>query len=313
MKTKAAAEGVTGEIAEDVTTEDQQQAADDSQVADDGGEGESSAASNDDTADDGETQAAATGETSDESELVVTIGEESPTSEEDEGRAPEWVRELRKTNRELARKNRELEDRLKTAAPAASATVVGEKPTLESCEFDSDKFEAELLAWNERKRRAESEAEQRRKAEQDAEAAWQARQQEYRTARADLSAKVRDFEDAEEAVKATFDVTQQGVILHGAEKPEVLVYALGKNPKVAKDLAAIKDPVKFAFAVAKLETKLKVTPKKAAPLPEKTVRAGGTTSGAVDSELNRLRAEAEKTGDYSKVAAWKRQQAKKAA
>lgn len=305
---------MTGEIAENATTDEQQQAATDSQVADDEDEGESSdAASHDETAD-GQTQAAATdGEASDESELVVTIGEESPTSEEDEGRAPEWVRELRKTNRELARKNRELEERLKTGAPAAAATIVGEKPTLEGCDFDSDKFEAELLAWTERKRKAEQEAEQRRKAEQDAEAEWQARQQAYRTAKADLSAKVRDFEDAEESVKATFDVTQQGVILHGAEKPEVLVYALGKNPKVAKDLAAIKDPVKFAFAVAKLETKLKVTPKKAAPLPEKDRRGSGPTTGAVGSELERLRAEAERTGDYSKVAAWKRQQAKKAA
>ena len=67
------------------------------------------------------------------------------------------------------------------------------------------------------------------------------------------------------------------------------------------------DPVKFAFAVAKLETQLKVTNRKAAPPPESTVRGTGRVSGAVDSTLERLRADAEKTGDYSKVMQYKRQ------
>ena len=44
-------------------------------------------------------------------EVVVSIGEEAPPAEE-EVRAPEWVRELRKTNREKERRIRELEARL---------------------------------------------------------------------------------------------------------------------------------------------------------------------------------------------------------
>ena len=47
---------------------------------------------------------------SDEDEVVVSIGEESPPQEET--RAPEWVRELRKSNREKERKIRELEAKL---------------------------------------------------------------------------------------------------------------------------------------------------------------------------------------------------------
>ena len=86
-----------------------------------------------------------------------------------------------------------------------------------------------------------------------------------------------------------------------------MIYALGKNPTKAKELSAINDPVKFAFAVAKLETQLKVTNRKAAPPPESTVRGTGRVSGAVDSTLERLRADAEKTGDYSKVMQYKRQ------
>ena len=104
----------------------------------------------------------------------------------------------------------------------------------------------------------------------------------------------------------TFNVTQQGVILQGAKRPELLIYALGKNPAKAKELAAIKDPVKFAFAAAELETKLKVADRKVTTEPERVVTGSARISGTVDSTLERLRAEAEKTGDMSKVLAYKR-------
>ena len=88
--------------------------------------------------------------------------------------------------------------------------------------------------------------------------------------------------------------------------PVLVVYALGKNPKKAAELSEIKDPVKFAFAVAKLETQLKVSSRKAATKPEKTVNGSARVSGSVDSTLERLRAEASRTGDFSKLTAYKR-------
>jgi hypothetical protein len=97
------------------------------------------------------------------------------------------------------------------------------------------------------------------------------------------------------------------MILQGAENPALLVYALGKNPKRAKELASIKDPVKFAFAVARLETQLKVTKRKASSKPDPKITGTGRVSGAVDSTLERLRADAERTGDYSKVFQYKKQ------
>jgi hypothetical protein len=65
--------------------------------------------------------------------------------------------------------------------------------------------------------------------------------------------------------------------------------------------------VKFAFAVARLEKELKVTNRRAAPAPERIVQGTGRASGTVDSTLERLRAEAEKTGNYTKVLQYKRQ------
>jgi hypothetical protein len=87
----------------------------------------------------------------------------------------------------------------------------------------------------------------------------------------------------------------------------MVVYALGKNPKKAKELASITDPVKFAFAVAKLEAQLKVAPRKTPPPPEGAIRSTAPISGTVDSNLDRLRSEAERTGDYSKVYRYKQQ------
>ena len=143
-----------------------------------------------------------------------------------------------------------------------------------------------------------------------AQTAWQAKLDTYGTQKSAL--KVRDFEDAEATAQEVLSVTQQGVILSGADNPAVVVYALGKNPKKAKELAAISDPVKFAFAVAKLETQLKVTPRKSAPLPESTVRGSARSSGAADSTLERLRVEADRTGDRTKVARHMREQRAKA-
>ena len=84
------------------------------------------------------------------------------------------------------------------------------------------------------------------------------------------------------------------------------VYALGKNPKKLAELASIKDPVRFAVAVAKLETQLKVSTRKPPPPPPKITSGSAPVSGSVDSTLERLRAEAERTGDYTKVIQYKR-------
>ena len=51
--------------------------------------------------------------------------------------------------------------------------------------------------------------------------------------------------------------------------------------------------------------------KKPATPPETRVTGNGRVSGAVDATLERLRAEAERTGDYTKVAAYKRQKNKR--
>ena len=237
-------------------------------------------------------------------EVVVSIGEEAPTPEE-HTQAPEWVRELRKTNRELQRQNRELQGKLQAAPPETKPVVIGNKPKLEDHDYDADKYEEALTSWFDRKRQAD-ESNARQEAEVvNQQKAWQSKLDGYGKAKAEL--RVKDFEDAEEAFQQVSSITQQGVVLQGADNPALVIYALGKNPKKAKELCDIKDPVKFAFAVAKLEKDLKVTNRKQVPAPERVVTGTGRSSGAVDSTLERLREEAARTGNMSKVVAYKRQ------
>ena len=245
------------------------------------------------------------GDEGDSDEVIVSIGEEAPPPEE-QTHAPEWVRELRKTNRELQRQNRELQGKLQSTAQTETKPVVlGKKPSLEEHDYDADKFEAALADWFERKRQAD-EAQAKQEAEvMNQQKAWQAKLDGYGKAKAEL--RVKDFEDAEAVAQELFNITQQGVVLQGADNPALVIYALGKNPKKAKELSDIKDPVKFAFAVAKLEKELKVTNRKAAPPPERVVSGTGRVSGAVDSTLERLREEAARTGNMTKVIQYKAQ------
>jgi len=243
-------------------------------------------------------------ETEDIEEVVVSIGEEAPPPEEHTP-APEWVKELRKTNRELQRQNRELQGRLQTAPAEIKPVVIGNKPKLEDHDYDAEAYEEALANWFERKRQADDVNAKQEAEVMNQQKAWQAKLDGYGKAKAEL--RVKDFDDAEEVAQQVFSITQQGVLLQGADNPALVVYALGKNPAKAKELAEIKDPVKFAFAVAKLEKDLKVTNRRQAPAPERIISGTGRSSGAVDSTLERLRADAERTGNMTKVIAYKAQ------
>ena len=252
-------------------------------------------------------------------EVQVTIGDETPPEDPEQafsGPAPDWVKELREEQRRLRRQVREYEARERAAQqqgqPVAVPTL-GAKPKLEDHDYDTDRYESALEAWYKQKDAADAAKREQEQALAEQQKAWQARLDAYGQQKTAL--KVRDYDEAEATVQETLNVTQQGVVLQGAENPALVVYALGKNPKRAKELAAITDPVRFAFAVAKLEQQLKITPRAKPPAPERTVPAGtAPVSGATDSALERLRADAERTGDYSKVVRYKQQlRAKQAA
>lgn len=237
-------------------------------------------------------------------EVIVSIDGESPTPEDNT--APEWVRSLRKNYRELQREKRELEEKLKSKETVESnPTILGKKPTLEDLDYDAEKFEVELAKWYDQKREVEEANNKQAEAQVAQQRAWQQKLDSYGKAKAGL--KVSDYDDAEASVQESFDLTQQGIILQGADNPAILIYALGKNPKKAKELSELKDPVQFAFAMGKLETQLKITSRKTTPPPPEKKVVGNASASSSDDMLEKLRDEAARTGDFTKVVAYKRQ------
>lgn len=243
------------------------------------------------------------GQPEEEGLLISLDGEQIVADEVEPEAAKPWVNELRKNYREQQkelRKAREEIARLKGsgggAAPVADV-VVGEKPVLKEY-ADADEIAAHekaLLEWNARKAEADRRAAEREATQKAQQEAWQRTLQTYEANKSKL--KVADFETSEDAVRAALNVEQQCAILHVLEKPEVLIYALGKSPKRLAELAAIKDAAKFIAAVAKLETKVTTTTRKA-PTPERKIGATGTGTAATTANLDRLREEARRTGNW---------------
>lgn len=274
-------------------------------------EGQAEEADTSEQAEEGAEAAEASAEEGETDELVVQIGDEPPAEEEADKHAPAWVKDLRKNQRELVRQLRERDAeiaKLKGSAPQQAEVEVGAEPEL--AEFASadeiSQFKKDWNAWNQRRQQADAKAEERRRVEDQQRAAYQARLDTYKKAAASL--KVPDFQDAEETALELLNVTQQGIIVKGAARPELLVYALGKNPKKAKELAAITDPVDFTFAAARLEAQLKVTPRKQAPAPERKLNSAGSSASAVasDKRIEDLHKKAKATGDYTEYLAAKR-------
>lgn len=242
-------------------------------------------------------------------EPVLELEGVEPPSTENGDKAPGWLKDLRKRERQLARENAELRSLVhKDVAPVK----VPPKPTLEDCDYDPDRFEQSLLDWSEAKRKAAEQEQKQAEAAQKAQAEWNGRLSFYVEAKKKLG--VRDYDEKEQEVRDALSEIQQGIIISGADNPANVVYLLGKYPQELARISAITDPVKFSFAVAKLEGKIKQMPgKKSAPAPERKLSgSGGTSSKASNDRLEQLRSEAARTGDMSKVMAYKKQMAKKA-
>ena len=232
------------------------------------------------------------------------------TEEVEEERAPSWVRDLRKAHRQAAKENRELKRQLESIQQPKQ--TLGKKPTLEDNDYDAEKYEQQLESWYEQKREVEAVANEKKEAEAQQTRQWQDKLSSYEAGKTKLAAV--DYTDAEELVSEILDVPQQGLIVNYAQNPAIIVYKLGKNPSKAAELSKIKDPVLFAIAINEFEKGLskdmKVGRKSPPPPPEKKVGGLAPKSGAIDSSLDRLRKEAEATGDYTKVMSYKRQKRK---
>lgn len=241
----------------------------------------------------------------DEAERLIVDLDDEP-----EVPAPDWVRDLRKRNRELQRENREYREKLNARQVAP---VLGEKPKLADFDYDEEQFEQSLSAWYARKREVDAAAKREEEEQAAIEKAWNDRLAAYAHDRDEFSAraKVTDYADAEAVVEELFNQPQQGVALHVSENPARTIYTLGKNPQTLKRLSENKDPLKLAYALGRLEAQMAAAPRKPAAMPEKRVTGSGSKTSSSDSHHEKLLNEAMKTGDMTKVIRYESQRAKK--
>lgn len=243
---------------------------------------------------DGEAVAEVTEQSSDAEtdglEITIEGFETEKDPEEAEVSAKPWVNELRKKHRDAQKRIRELEAQLNQGQKQEEAIVVGDKPTLAGCEFDDEKYEAQFLAWTERKAKYEAKQAEKRKAEEAVMAAWQERVKRYQTEKQSLP--VSDYEQVEAVVAETLNNENFAFIVKAAPNAAEIIYALGKNEKALQHLAAKKDPVEFVWELRGLADKMKKTEpsKKSIPAPERIVSGGGGSSRPMTAEnLEKLR------------------------
>lgn len=238
-----------------------------------------------------------------EDEFSVTLDEDSPPQEDDDQAS--WVNTVRKKYREAQKENKELKKRLEAVeATEEKPVTLPKKPKIEDFDYDSDEFEKALDGWYDKKREFDEYQQKQELEAKKQQESWQQRLDSYGKAKESLKAK--DFDFAEEIVAETLTETQQAIIIKSAKDPAVIIYALGKNKGKAGELSSITDPLEFAAEIGRLETKLKVNKPKKPPAPEKKISGTGSLNSSVDKTLERLEAEAERTGNRTKVIEYKR-------
>lgn len=249
-----------------------------------------------------ETQNGVVNDEAEDAELP-TFDDGTEDQEDDTPRIREMRAKLRETTRELKQE--------REAKKPQPEIIVGEKPTLESCEWDEAKFEAELDAYKERQRKAEEQANSQTEAQRKSNEAWQATLTTYATKRAAFPQAA--MEEAETAIASTLTPAQQAIIVSVADNPAKLIVALGRSQAKLDALAGVTDPLKFAATIAKLETEVKMPGRKPSVTPDRPQRGSAPAAQPKnDAEEARLEKEADRTNDYSKLFAYRRDKRKAA-
>ncbi|HGY1166560.1 TPA: phage capsid protein [Citrobacter braakii] len=221
-------------------------------------------------------------------EYSLRIGDEeiSLTEEDDDhvaGQpAPQWVKDLRKNNREKDKELRELRCQLEQVQsrpaeqqPQKQSDVIPPKPTLESCDYDEAAFEQAVTDWHENKNRVEQSKQKQQRQQQELQERYNERIAKHNERAAKLP--VKDYAETEAIVRSELPSLQQSVLIHAADEgSELIAYALGKNPQLRQRVAAETDPIRAAFLLGQISKQVSLAPKaKKAIKPEPEVRGGG--------------------------------------
>lgn len=234
----------------------------------------------------------------------------SPTSAEDDGDANDTplIKQLRQTIKEQRTQLREKGLTPPTAeqqaAPAPVELPAFPKMEDDGIDYDPEVFQAKVKEWYETEARVKAQQKQQQEAQQQIVTTFNERKQAYKDRVASM--KVRGYEDAEALVAGEISQQVQTALILHAEKPELVVLALARNPELLKQAKGITDPVKLGMLIGMVEAKAKALPKGKNPVKGAPANPRGNGNG----QLRDLDAEYEKarnSGEYTRVIELKRQ------
>ena len=230
-------------------------------------------------------------------ETLVSFGDGDPDEEQPDDNAT--LRELRKRNRELNARLREVE------TSAKPKVELGPKPTLADCDYDEERFETAIDAW--KAKQAAVQAEQTKAEEENKiiQQEWASDLQRYQEKKTAL--KLPDVEDCEGIVSEALNGVQQAVLVKAANDPALFMVALAKSPAKLAELAKMKDVIKLGAAIARMEGGIKVVTKRKAPNLDVPQRGSGKMPGVneTDKTLAKLEKQADESGDRTELIKFK--------
>lgn len=235
-------------------------------------------------------------DTGEREELTIMIDDgekkESPSQRIKAGQLKRHVRRIK-----------ELEAKLESLQPKAE--TLRPRPKFEDYDLDDEKYEPALTQWLEEKAEFDAREKQARKQEEQEKTEWEEKRNNYFKSKTSFKVQAKDYDEAESEVIQSFNTAQQSILIDVADNPTHLTYALGKNEKYLEQLASIKNPVKFAAAIARLEGRIRVTKRSPTTQPEKrhsSTGGGNISQSTHDRKLEKLR----EAGKFDEAIAYKR-------
>lgn len=249
--------------------------------------------------------------------LTVTLDEEEDPPLPTGDRASEGWAKLQKQRRELQRRVRELETR-PTPAPAQEAAPVlppMPKSSDKDIGYDEDKLSQKMAEWVETKANVNAHQAKIKAAQQEEAQEKAASHGRYAAKRDALKETAPAYLDAERIVCSALSIGRQNDLMEAdLDDPTKVVLALAQYPDELAEAVAIRSLPKFIKHLVALEKKVSVTPptkKPKAPAEKTSTGSGSSAPGSTDKQLERLEAEARKTGNRAPVQRYKREQAEK--
>ena len=235
------------------------------------------------------------GQEGESEEDLISFGDEAaPASEESS-----TIREMRAQLRDAQRRAAVAESKLKPVFEDPGA-----EPQLEDFGYDAVAYRDAIREWDRKVQAVDAQKQEAAKREaKDRESAI-ANVEAYKAER--QAFKVPDFDAAEKVGHDALGKEFFGAIME-TEKRAALVYALYKNPAKLDEIAKLSEtnPLKAVMMIGKLEDKVTVNRRKPPTTIDTPLRGNTNIAAGEDRELAKLEKEADKTGDRTKLIAYK--------